>query len=89
MAESVRYQAHRQRLLVELSSLRRHFTALLQNNAITQANEIHDEDRKDSGLGQSDRDAIEAFFHSDDDFTRQFNEGTGNIKRTDLLILDL
>lgn len=39
----------------------------------------------ESALGQSDRDAIEAFFNSDDDFTRLFNEGAGDVKRAGLL----
>lgn len=89
MPESVSDQARRQRLLVELSSLRRHFVSLLYSNTSSEMNESTENDHHEYGLGQSDRDAIESFFHSDDDFTRQFNEGTGNIKRTDLLALEL
>jgi hypothetical protein len=40
----------------------------------------------DSGaLCQSDRDAIEALFHSIDDFTRDFNEGKGDVDRDDIV----
>lgn len=89
MPESVCNQARRLRLLVELSSLRRHFMMLVTSSNDTEISKSSSSELQDSGLGQSDRDAIEAFFHSDDDFTRQFNEGTGNIKRSDLLPLDL
>lgn len=36
-------------------------------------------------LCQSDRDAIEALFHSVDDFTREFNEGRGGLERGDIV----
>ncbi|KAG8340638.1 hypothetical protein ERJ75_001608800 [Trypanosoma vivax] len=37
-------------------------------------------------LGQDDRDAIEALFNdSQDDFTREFNEGRGRVERGDLV----
>ncbi|KAH9598851.1 hypothetical protein LSM04_002698 [Trypanosoma melophagium] len=37
-------------------------------------------------LGQTDRDAIEAFFNdSEDDFMREFNEGRGKYQRNELL----
>ncbi|KAK7200210.1 hypothetical protein NESM_000072400 [Novymonas esmeraldas] len=36
-------------------------------------------------LGQSDRDAIEALFHSVDDFAREFNEGKGELVRNDIV----
>ncbi|KPI87738.1 hypothetical protein ABL78_3211 [Leptomonas seymouri] len=43
------------------------------------------EDEEDAGaLCQSDRDAIEALFHSVDDFTRDFNEGKGGLERDDI-----
>ena len=43
------------------------------------------DDNDDSGqLCQSDRDAIEALFHSVDDFTREFNEGKGGLEREDI-----
>lgn len=77
----------RLRLCLELSALRQHAAFLLSSesrNGREDAALV-----EESVLDQSDRDAIEAFFHSDDDFTRQFNEGTGNIKRTDLTAMDL
>lgn len=43
-------------------------------------------DGDDEGpLCQSDRDAIEALFHSVDDFTRDFNEGRGGLERGDIV----
>lgn len=39
------------------------------------------EEDTDDALGQSDRDAIEAFFNSDDDFSKDFNSGNGSIRR--------
>lgn len=79
----------RQKLLLELSSLRRHFAQIVGVNQHTGSDEIDADHAQEYVLDQSDRDAIEAFFRSDDDFTRQFNEGTGNIKRADLISLDL
>eukprot|EP00796_Vickermania_ingenoplastis_P002360 gene2360-1487_t len=79
----------RQKLLVQLSALRRYFFSIVRASASVEGNEEEDAAFHESVLDQSARDAIEAFFNADDDFTRQFNEGTGNIKRADLLSLDL
>ncbi|ORC93400.1 uncharacterized protein TM35_000012770 [Trypanosoma theileri] len=47
---------------------------------------MDDSGRGSPFLGQTDRDAIEAFFNdSEDDFTREFNEGRGKYQRSDLL----
>lgn len=47
---------------------------------------VSSHDGGDSGpLCQSDRDAIEALFHSVDDFTREFNEGNGGLERDDIV----
>ncbi|KPA80722.1 hypothetical protein ABB37_04891 [Leptomonas pyrrhocoris] len=55
--------------------------AALLSGSVTSA-----EVEEDSGaLGQSDRDAIEALFHSMDDFTREFNEGKGGLERDDIV----
>lgn len=74
----------RKRLLFELSALRRHICGIMRNGGAEERDGMHE-----SVLDQSDRDAIEAFFQVDDDFTKQFNEGTGNIKRADLIPMDL
>ncbi|GET90582.1 hypothetical protein, conserved [Leishmania tarentolae] len=42
-------------------------------------------DEETGALCQSDRDAIEALFHSIDDFTREFNEGKGEVERDDIV----
>ncbi|KAG5497474.1 hypothetical protein JIQ42_03961 [Leishmania sp. Namibia] len=42
-------------------------------------------DEKAGALCQSDRDAIEALFHSMDDFTLEFNEGKGKVQRDDII----
>ncbi|AYU80791.1 hypothetical protein conserved [Leishmania donovani] len=42
-------------------------------------------DEETGALCQSDRDAIEALFHSIDDFAREFNEGKGEVERDDIV----
>ncbi|KAG5499438.1 hypothetical protein JKF63_08001 [Porcisia hertigi] len=42
-------------------------------------------DEETGALCQSDRDAIEALFHSIDDFTCVFNEGRGEVMRNDIV----
>ncbi|KAG5473937.1 hypothetical protein LSCM1_04573 [Leishmania martiniquensis] len=42
-------------------------------------------DEEAGALCQSDRDAIEALFHSIDDFTLEFNEAKGEIQRDDIV----
>ncbi|CAJ1005465.1 hypothetical protein Q4I28_000785 [Leishmania naiffi] len=47
--------------------------------------ETSSEDEQTGALCQSDRDAIEALFHSIDDFTREFNEGKGIVEHDDVV----
>lgn len=86
-SNNIENEALRLRLLTELASLRHHFYTLVGNQRADEMNGTTSS--QSSALDQSARDAIEAFFNSDDDFTRQFNEGTGSIKRAHLMSLDV
>lgn len=76
--------ATRLRLLVELSALRERYSRLagaeLLEGDKENLREVSSESNS-SHLAQSDRDAIEAFFNLEDDFTRLFNQGCGVIER--------
>ncbi|KEG14133.1 hypothetical protein DQ04_00601000 [Trypanosoma grayi] len=84
----------RVRLLAELSTLREKHNKLLAERLEPERHHSPSAGSscEDNGTGQSpflgkaDRDAIEAFFsNSEDDFTRQFNEGLGKLQRGELL----
>ena len=86
----------RRQLLIELSVLRQRYAQLADDVegdkgdvaasfSGSGASVSDGDDNDDSGqLCQSDRDAIEALFHSVDDFTREFNEGKGGLEREDI-----
>lgn len=89
----------RRQLLIELSVLRRRYAKLagdgdgsekdaeVTSSAAASSSCEQSVSAEDDGgaLGQSDRDAIEALFHSVDDFTRDFNEGKGELQRGDIV----
>lgn len=91
--------AQRSALLMELSTLRDQYTKLTgdcpphwnirangaKKNPTDEAVAIlHSVDNSEI-LGQSDRDAIEAFFNSEDNFTAQFNSEKCSVKRADII----
>ncbi|RNF20987.1 uncharacterized protein Tco025E_03627 [Trypanosoma conorhini] len=90
---SSREELLRARLLTELSTLRERHDALRGHGVQAEGHSrSHEESTprsvtKDNNLlGQADRDAIEAFFNdAEDDFTREFNEGRGQLERGELL----
>ncbi|EAN84171.1 hypothetical protein C3747_13g2209c [Trypanosoma cruzi] len=90
---SSREELVRERLLAELSTLRERHDALraqvgkLQGQrGLPDDSPVRRSKKNNTPLGQADRDAIEAFFNSsEDDFTKEFNEGQGRLQRTELL----
>ncbi|CCW67255.1 unnamed protein product [Phytomonas sp. Hart1] len=69
------------KLLLELSELRAQCADLkAQEDGSPDLSKILSQESS-SCLDQNDRDAIEAFFNSDDDFITRFNSGAGVIKR--------
>ncbi|CAD2213452.1 hypothetical protein AGDE_00879 [Angomonas deanei] len=81
-----KHDALRHLLLVELSTLREACLRMEAEDAPPSGpprtpSALDDEDQ----LGQSAKDAIEAFFNSGDDFITQFNAGEGTILRGDFL----
>lgn len=60
-------------------------SAAARGDAPFSACETSSVDEETGALCQSDRDAIEALFHSIDDFAREFNEGKGDVERDDIV----
>lgn len=92
MTEHANEAVLRRNLLIQLSVLRTRYAALMgeevastHGNVASAAMTATSASSENGELGQSDRDAIEALFNSVDDFTRDFNEGKGDVVRGDLI----
>ncbi|CCW59769.1 unnamed protein product [Phytomonas sp. EM1] len=74
-------EALRMKLLLELSELRAQCEDLAaqRDDSLNVSRSFSQE--SSSCLDQNDRDAIEAFFNSEDDFITRFNSGAGELKR--------